>query len=353
MELQKFINDNTDYISKFKENNLYTKKYKDLILVKANYDENQIYENKEDYWKMYCRGSIINTKTHKLVCIPPVKAKELNKEEFNQKQGNIEIQELLDGTMINLFYYHENWMISTRSNIGGYNKWNSKSFKQMYEECPKLDYSDLNKKHCYSFVMKHTDNRNISKVTENKLYLVEVYNLENCERLSIDDYPKNIESVNNLLSYYIDKREDLDTNFNIKGYTIKKDNQRFKLINPNYQKVKDLKVNFSGDLITYIELRKNGNLNDYLSYFPEKNKIFNSYRDKIHILSNELYNNYKNVFIFKNKEKKDIPYHLKPFVYEIHSEYLKTKKPTSWADIKDFIYNLPSKRLAFSLNYMN
>ena len=70
-------------------------------------------------------------------------------------------------------------------------------------------------------------------------------------------------------------------------------------------------------------------------------------------MSNELYNNYKNVFVYKKQDKKDIPYHLKPFVYFVHSKYLKTKKPTTWQDIKDFIYKLESKRLIFSLNYMN
>lgn len=351
MELQKFISDNPNYIDIFKENNLNIKKFKELVLVKRNYNDNNIYEN-EEYWKMYCRGAIINTTTNKLVCIPPVKAKELNAEEFENYYNNEEIQELIDGTMINLFFYDNKWIISTRSNIGGYNKWNNKSFKQMFNDCKKIDYDKLNKNHCYSFIMKHIDNRNISNVEENILLLVEVYDLNNLERLKINNYPKDIEHINNILSCNIENIKDFN-NFNIKGFTVKNDNKRYKIINPLFKNIENLKINLSGDLIQYIELRKNGNLKQYLNYYPEKNKLFNNYREKIHILSNELYNNYKDVFVYKKKNKKEIPYHLKPFVYEIHSNYLKTKNPTSWENIKDYIHNLPSKRLVFSLNYMN
>ena len=37
MELQSFVDNNHDYVDKFKENNLYTRKYSllDLVLVKA------------------------------------------------------------------------------------------------------------------------------------------------------------------------------------------------------------------------------------------------------------------------------------------------------------------------------
>ena len=62
--------------------------------------------------------------------------------------------------MINLFYHQNEWLVSTRSEIGGYNKWNNKkSFVlTMFDECSKLDYELLNKNMSYSFVMKHVEN---------------------------------------------------------------------------------------------------------------------------------------------------------------------------------------------------
>ena len=355
MELQKFIDHNPDYIDIFKKKNLKIKKYKhDLIIVKKKYnDVSKVIEK----WEKYCRGVVINTKSNKIVCIPPVKSTEL-KDDFESYLKYEEIQELIDGTMINLFHINNEWIISTRSEIGGHNRWNQKkTFRQMFDECSKLDYDDLVKTNCYSFVMRHIENRNISKITKNELYLVEMYDLENeIERVSRVNYPDDILSCSNLFTPYIIgeiANFSGQCNFSIKGYTIKINSERYNIINPNYTKVENLNANSPNDLMNYIELRKNGNLKEYLIFYPEKSEIFKLYRNQIHELSNELYSNYKDVFIFKSKDKKEIPYHLKPFVFEIHSEYLKSKKPTSWQDIKGYIQNLPTKRLVFSMNYMN
>ena len=81
MELQTFVNQNTDYVNKFKEHDLYIRKYSllNLILVKAKRNVEYDYENNE--WMRYCRGVIINSETNRVVCIPPVKS--FRKEEID------------------------------------------------------------------------------------------------------------------------------------------------------------------------------------------------------------------------------------------------------------------------------
>ena len=106
-------------------------------------------------------------------------------------------------------------------------------------------------------------------------------------------------------------------------------------------------------MIQYFELRKMGTLKEFLKYFPEKSTIFNEYRSQLHDLSNEIYSYYKRLHIHKSISKDKVPFHLKPLIKEIHNNYLKTKKPTSWNDIKDYTNNLPSKRVTFVLNYKN
>lgn len=349
MELQTFITENKDYVDIFKKEGLKVVKYKDLLLVKNYYDKPLSYTNETDYWKMYCRGAIIDYKNNKVICLPPVKSVEYDTISDDSSYMGSEIQYLIDGTMINLFY-HKEWLISTRSEIGGRNKWvNKKSFKDMFEECldKNMDYDKLNKDSCYSFVMRHKDNRNVSPIKENKLFLVESYDLKNNERLSDSNMNIGIEKINNIC---FDDLIDFKT-YEIKGYTIKCGNKRYKKINPLFEKVKDLKPNMNNDFLNYIELRKNGNLKEYLRYFPEYSKLFDEYRNKIHILSNELYNHYKNCYIFKNVERKEIPYNLKPLTDDIHKIYIETKKPTKWTDIKNYIHSLPSKKLMFAINY--
>ncbi len=348
MELQVFLDTNNNYRSLFKENNLVVKhdKKNNLCLVKNKYDEPLDSLDDNDSWKMYCRGAIINTETDKVICLPPVKAREYTIE-IDSK--DYEIQELIDGTMINLFHHNDQWMISTRSEIGGYNKWlNQKSFRTLFDECGEINYEELNPLHSYSFVMRHIENRNVSPISMNELYLVEVYSYEDgIQRLSQNDYPKQFLSYN-ILS---EVPEMTNLSFSTKGYTLKKDSQRYKIINPSFTHVKDLKLNQNTLQYNYLELRKTGNLKEYLRYFPEHCDRFNAYRDKIHHLSNELYSTYKNTYIYKNNDKKDIPYHLKPLIYDIHRNYLSTKEPTKWEDIKNYIYQMPSKKLMFALNY--
>lgn len=349
MELQSFISENNNYSDLFKKEKLKVVKYKNLLLVKNYYDKPLSYTDETDYWKMYCRGAVIDTLTNKVVCLPPVKSVEYDTISDDSSYLGSEIQYLIDGTMINLFYCKE-WLLSTRSEIGGKNKWtNKKSFKQMFEECldKNFDYDKLDKDCCYSFVMRHKDNRNVSPIKENKLFLVEEYNLNKNERLNLMKVNLDIEKINN-----ISFNDLIDFNsYEIKGYTIKDGNKRYKKINPLFEKVKDLKPNMNNDFLNYIELRKNGNLKEYLRYFSEYSKSFDEYRNKIHKLSNELYNNYKNCYVFKTIERKEIPYHLKPLTDDIHRNYLNTKEPTTWSDIKNYIHSLPSKKLMFALNY--
>ena len=354
MELQVLINETEDYINLFKNEGLKVIKYRDLIIVKNYYDKPLTFSGDNDYWKMYCRGAIIDTIKNKVICLPPAKSI-ITDMDYTFVGG--ETQCLVDGTMINLFY-NNRWLLATRGEIGGHNKWkNKKSFKKMFEECCDIDMNLLDKDCSYSFVMRHKENRNVSPVKENEVYLVEVYkfNLDSpskmIERLTTDKYPTSIQKINTVCTSPPCDMESMLNNYEIKGFTIKVGNQRYKIVNPEFERVKNLKVNMNNELLNYIELRKNGNLKEYLKYFPEHSKLFDNYRGKIHNLSNELYSNYKDCFIFKKKDKKELPYHLKPFVNEIHKQYLENKIPTTWHHIKDYIHGLPPKRLVFALNY--
>jgi len=78
--LQSFIDSNKNYISIFKENNFKIIKNSklNLILVKNYYDKPLSFTNDNDYWKMYCRGAIIDTTTNKVVCLLKLKLMKLS-----------------------------------------------------------------------------------------------------------------------------------------------------------------------------------------------------------------------------------------------------------------------------------
>jgi hypothetical protein len=349
MEIQEFINHSDDPIKQLKKMGVKIKTFKDLLILSVPY--NFTFEAE---LLMRVRGIVINKKNNQIVCLPPRKSVLVNdiKDLEIDESDEIEYEELIDGTMINLFYHNE-WLISTRTEIGGYNKWSDKkSFRKMFDEACDFDMNELSKDYSYSFVLRHKDNRNVSPIKENKLYLVEMYHItNNLKRVERNDFPE----ILNQVEYVTNEEEMLQLNNKsqyIKGYTIKRsDNDiRYKIQNDSYEKIKNIKTDMNNDFLIYLELRKKGNIKEYLKYFPEKTNDFREYRNKVHLLSNDLYTSYKNVFIYKKEDKEKISYHIKPLMYDIHKKYLRTKKPIQWDDIKDYIYKLDSKKLYFAIN---
>ena len=111
-----------------------------------------------------------------------------------------------------------------------------------------------------------------------------------------------------------------------------------------------IKPNTNNPLLNYLTLRQSGYLVNYLQVFPEFRHKFNLYRDQVHSLTNLLHEFYLNVYVYKQIDKKDIPFGLKPLTYELHGIYLQTKKGISIRHVKDYIYELDPKRLCFVLN---
>jgi len=351
MELQNFIDENHDYITKFKENSLYIRKYSllDLILVKAKKDINYDYEKIP--WIRYCRGVIINTKTNRVVCIPPVKSIKKDVIQLEDYGDDYFFEPLVDGVMINMFYHNNEWMISTRSNIGCNNKWDKCKFNEMFYEISKdkLDYNELNKDHCYTFVLQHKKNKIISPIYENRIVLVNEINMKTFENIELSNL-SNIDNTDRL-SFDFLKNYNENLYYTIKGFTIKDGNKRYKWINPNYEYVLKLKPNHNKKILNYVDLRQNGNLKEYLKFFPEDRYEFNKYSKIYYELTKIIYDQYISFFVKKEIEKKDIKYSLKPILYEIHSYYKKTGSKINIKLIKEFLHNMEGKRILFIINY--
>jgi len=372
MDLQNYITENTDYLSKFKEHKLYVRKNKQLglCIVKCHYD--RTYDYKSNPWMKYCRGAVIDILKNKLVCIPPQKAvdtylidipKMLYKP--NKVIGKLQdvidnyseeytYEPLFDGTMVNMFYHNDEWMISTRSNIGAKNSWDGKqSFLKMFLEVHgDAWFTELKKDHCYSFILHHINNRNVSPIETNALFLVENH------QITENDIKKvKLQEIENILTIFQLSKEMLEGYkqnivFSIKGFTIKTEDERINWINPNFEYVKTLKMNHNSKYLNYISLKQTRLLSQYLSYFPEDRFLFDEYRDEFNMIKIKLYERYVSRFIRKNIETKDIEYPLKPLIYELHGSYLKSKEKINLKIVSDYLHNLDGKKIMFIRNYL-
>ena len=372
MELQTIINNNPNYIEYFKNDGLTVKSYSkyNLILIKYPYDM----DIDVNSYKKYCKGCIIDTSNNKIVFIPPIKSSLINNDGSNLPQNNFIVQELYDGTMINLFYHNDQWIMSTRSSIGCNNKWNNKkSFKKLFNECSSyftgnpMDFDKLNKNYTYSFVMQHEECKNISHVNEKMLILVEVYDRFNYKPINNNELLPDENNYNgytvannfgitdiNTLSEYTSNMKN-NPYYSWKGYTVKFGNDRLNYINPLYDYVKNMKINSPNPLFVYstLILKNDQIINEYIKYFPEYIKDFTDYQNRYKLFIDELHKNYIDLKITKNITQKDVPYHNKPVISSLHDLYLNNPNVNKITKdiVNEYVKTFDPGYLTFHLKY--
>lgn len=369
MELQNYINKNLDnYVSEFKNKGLIVKNFNNENLILVKYKFNEVLP--ED-WMKYCKGCIIDKLTNQLIFIPPIKSQKIEypiTENNLSNKENIQFSNLIDGTMINLFFHNNKWIMSTRSDIGCLNKWNNKTnFKNMFEESigNNTFYSYLNENFTYSFILLNKKNRNISYIDNNCVILIEVYNRLTFEKIdniratmneeiyinnsvhTLENLKIDFDSIESINNYF------LSSNFNFKGINININNDRLTLINPKFIEAKNLCINSNNLFEKYIYLKKNKNIKKYLTFFPEKNDNFLKYSDKFNIMINELYDNYVNKHIKKEINIKEVPYQLRPLLYDIHKIYIDSdrNKKINKLIIEEYVLSLDIYKILFVLKY--
>jgi len=302
-------------------------------------------------------------------------------ENYNPK--NCIAQEFIEGTMINLFFDNEQneWEISTRSSIGGRMSYFTSSennkentFRYMFlETCNNinLNFDNLSKEYCYSFVLQHPNNRIVIPFTETKLYLVAVYNINNETKivtsLSIKNNIKSLfhdSDISYPENYDFDNYNELkekwaggNTDYKIVGIVLyhPESGMRTKLRNPNYEFVRHLRGNQPKLQYRYLVLRQQQQVSEYLKYYPEANKDISLFRDQIHIFTHQLHKNYISCFILKKQKLGLFPYQYRTHMYNLHNLYIKNLRPKQKNISKDVVINyintMPPAKLMYSLNY--
>ena len=380
--------------------NVHTKTYEGLSLAKYNVNVKPAECSIEEYYKHFCRGIIVKEGSNEIVCLPTPKRTEGNPYLTDtESESEPIIQQQIDGTMVNMFYntLTSEWCISTRTVINANCRWKSpKTFSEMFyeiveDECNKATgvsnshdvfFDQFSKDTSYSFVIQHKENRIVSHITDNSLWLVDAYKLDwNCEdntniveQVDLDNYYKTIKESRvdkQVVGFTIPYKQKIKSNVSKsdlwKGdvkdslneklhwsnrFVVKYCGHRVNIENTQYDEVKKLKGNSNNKLFTYIDQRYKGIIKDYLKYFPEDGIDYNHYREKIHILTQELYNFYNSTFKQKTTSlKNDVPYQLKPLCYELHGLYLSTKKAIHFKTCQDFINKMVPQRMYFVLKF--
>ena len=331
----------------------------DLMILRYN-RENPLCQFTDNFTR-FCRGLIIDSESRDIVCFPPEKNTPFQSMEY-PCFSKLLIEDFIDGTMINVFHHRNQWHISTRSKIGADGTWFSKKkFSDMFSEAKgNMDFEKFEKNYTYTFVLRHPENRIVTRYESADLVLVQVrdrQNLQVCPNMIVKNILKErgievtIPVVYNFtdleqLTHYISQM-----NWEQQGVVIKYGNQRSKMRNESYNYVKSMRGNNPKVFYNYLELRKNNMIKQYLQYFPEFNDEFEEYRKQVAAMTRLLHQTYMNYRVKKLITVESVPYELRPLVYELHGHHLGTKISITPDYVRNYFNSLPIKKIIFVVNY--
>ena len=230
-----------------------------------------------------------------------------------------------EGILIRMFYFDEQWILSTNLKINAFNsKWSSKesfgtSFKKALESevqnnsslrknIPQNDQSllerfqstlDINKQYMF-IVLNNEDNRIVSYVP-NRPTLYHVGTIINSEIVMTEDckipYPKkhNFINIDELINYV--SKIDI---YNIQGVVCLSQDKNYKILNSKYIDLYDIRGNEPSIKFRYLQCRMDYNKTDkLLQLYPNMNKVFNEIENILYSIAKVLYSNYVQRYIKK------------------------------------------------------
>jgi len=336
---KEFFNNNSIKLIKDKDfSKLYLLKY-----IKSDDDDVNRFNNPAI---RQARGIILENETNKIICYGLDK---FNKKPDTFNISECQIEEAIDGTQIRLYYYNNEWNVTTARCISAKkSKWNYvKTFYNLFEDVKHfIDYEKLNKKCTYTFIMRHIENRIINNVKRNEL--IHIHTRDNETLLEIDSDIGVEKPKQYVFENYEDFLKDLDQfDFETKGYVVQCKSDRYMYHTKNYEEVKELKGNNLNSAYQYLELLNNNNLDKYLEYFPESELKFNNVIRDIDEYCKEIHRLYLSKHV--RKEQIQIPNTYKDLLYKLHGKYLNERTIITLEVVKNYFYELPIGRIVFLL----
>ena len=333
----------------------------DLYLIKYMRDFGADVNN---HFVRHCRGVIFEKESNppKPVCYPLSGG--VNYQLFKNfvPFERVRVEESVDGTMINVFYYKDERRVATKGCIDAKrSRWGtSKSFYTMFNEACNFDLQALNKTYCYTFVLAHKDNRIVTKYSEPSLYLVHVRDMTTLQsRPRDEEYSVEFTRPQTLtFESYEEMEESLaDLSYEKEGFMMfdsENTDVRVKRKGDAYVKVKNMKGNDRNKRYGLLKKVLQNTETDYLRRFAEDYEKVKELEYELKSLVATILYFYKNVRV--NKIKMDIPKHLAPIIYTLHGIYLEkvrhvknSRYKTSFGVVQRHVYSLDTALVYYLL----
>jgi len=289
-------------------------------------------------WMRQCRGIILEKETNRIVCYTFDK----NYDSITELEPNYNrIEELIDGTQIRLFFYNGEWRCATTRCIDAKKAYwfSDKSFFDMFGEAATaigFDLNKLDKACCYAFVLCHPENRIVVKYEKPALYHVLTRNMNTLQETECDIGVAKPRRYDSLPASGI-------------AIIVDRNGRRMKVQDDKYKLMKELRGNGNNLFFRYLELRKDGLVDQFLEYYPEYEKKIEEYQREFANMTSEIYKLYVSKHITHGITD-ETPKHMKHILYMLHGNYLRTGRKITYVNVAEELNELDVKLVCHMFN---
>jgi len=303
-----------------------------------------------------CRGIILEKETNKVLCYSfnrretPTNIKEF----LENNWKNLKFQEAVDGSQVRLYYYNDVWNMATTRCIKADNAfwYSTKSFETLFRECCDLDYDSLNKNYCYSFVIRHSENRIVTEYEQNSLVHVLTrdmttpnYDIVECDigvPKPVNMTFENSDEIINMVKS--------STRTDIEGIFIWHGDKHVKLRFDAYMNIKRLRNNTRDLFYEYVENRVLGIHEEYKKAFSEYQYDIDYYDSILGDIVKKMHRLYMEVHVEKTRLIKVVDRSFHRHLYNLHGKYIKEKVKITREVVSEFLFNLDAKQIMHLIN---
>jgi hypothetical protein len=264
------------------------------------------------------------------------------------------VEEFVDGFMVNAWVSGGELHISTRTRIGGENKfYSNKTFGQMFAECVKTSTlknmetlkaelerlrADVNGNSAFvSFVVQHPEHRIVAKVSTPGLFAIHTgYVLQDgtvnvsersvhwpqaLARLQVPAYTRRVFKTEGEVEEFL-RETAAEHGWRWQGLVFKNGSgTRWRMRTPTYTMLRQLRGTESTPLERFFRLRVSHQVVDYLKHYGEERDQFWEFEQTLRARTADILAAYTDAHKAHVVEFKDLPDALKPAVYLLHLKW--------------------------------
>lgn len=368
--LLKNCNSFDEFQKEIERRNLSLKEWNERVLVTYpnKMDENRDNINFGDPLVRESKGIILSKDPLQVVCYGMNKFEDMTPQLEQQLRDNwdrVTVESCIDGSLIKLYFYDGEWRISTNRCIEARKaNWSSyRSFYEMVQEASSdLNYDCLNKNFVYSFILCHPANRIVTNYTVPSLVHVATRDLINTLEYELPDprFEAQISLQGQDIGMPVPMRHTVESYDKFQellkdvdavgvGFVLKYREQgensfhRVRFESPQYQHVKEVKGNHQDLVARYLWLQRNDPqmFAEFCTWYPE----FGWIEHQLFTLARDAHTSYMEHFVNKNKQfipNKDYW----ELLTELHTEYYRTKVPTTTQRVLAMLRSYPIDKLS-------